>query len=199
MAGLGPGIHLGPGASTTRISACYIDNTWLNIVDPNRVTVLDGFFYQAYTTLVAGPRSVVAGLVMQGNIYSGPLNRSNIVVSGQFNRENVTEVELDDDAVRFVDSASPTPTVATSVSLSSFVNGETLHRFEFSTNQSAAKQLLFPWVDVVAYSVVFGANSGQFVQHFAELVGDSAVDIHFERPVTATVSVTATQGQHLAG
>jgi hypothetical protein len=82
------------------------------------------------------------------------------------------------------------------VSLSGELVGETTHRFDFYADHSASKQLLFPWVDTVAYSVVFGANSGQFVQHYAERVGDTAVEVRFERAVTATVSATAMQGQH---
>lgn len=130
---------------------------------------------------------------MQGNIYSGPLNVSNVVVSGRFQRENISEVTLDD-TIRFRDAALPAPTVSTSVSLSGDLIEETTHRFEFHTNQSAVKQLLFPWIDMVAYSVVFGANCGQFVQHYAELVDDTVVEVRFERPVTATVTATATQG-----
>ena len=194
VTGLGPGIHIGPGGSSTRISGCYIDNTWLNLVDPSRVTIADGLFYVAYNEIVAGPRSSVNGLVMQGNIYSGPLNQTNVVVSGQFKRENVEEVQFDG-TIRFNEPASPIPTVTTSVSLAAELVNETMFRFEFHRNQSAATQLLFPWIDTISYSVVFGANDGQFVQHYAEIASDTEVLVRFERPVTAKVSVTATQGQ----
>jgi hypothetical protein len=33
----GPGMHIGPGASYTRVTDSYIDNSWLNIVDPSNV------------------------------------------------------------------------------------------------------------------------------------------------------------------
>lgn len=91
----------------------------------------------------------------------------------------------------------PIPTVTTSVSLAAELVGETLYRFEFHSNQSASEQLLFPWIDAISYTVVFGANGGQFVQHYAELAGDTAVEVRFERPVTAKLSATATQGQSI--
>ena len=50
IAGLGPGIHVGPGGSTTRISDCYLDNTWLNLVDPSRLAVFGGV--HSYLTII---------------------------------------------------------------------------------------------------------------------------------------------------
>jgi hypothetical protein len=183
VAGLGPGIHVGPGGTLTRISDCYLDNTWLNIVDPSRVTVLDGLFYMANTMLVSGPRASIAGLTMQANVYSGPLDKPNVEITGHFARADVSEFKLDDEIL-----LGGGPFVATSVTqvISSVGAATDSFPFEFRGNQSQ-QQLLFTWIDTVQYSISYVANStgSRFTSHFAE-IDNSSVVVRFETPVTGS-------------
>ena len=193
VSGIGPGIHIGPGGSLTRISGCYFDNTWLNIVDPSRATVLGSLFYQANTVLVSGPRSSIAGLTMRDNVYSGPLNSSNVEISGEFQQGNVTELRIEDEIQLPGGSTPPNPTAATSVSQARSLSG-TSAIFEFHTDHSQPRVLLFPWIDFLSVSVAHQGSGGGFIVHRTEVNG-SAVTVRLEAEVDVTVYVTAALSQ----
>ena len=203
-AGNGPGIHLGPGGTATRLTDCYWDNSFLNIVDPSRVIVTGGFFYQANVVLVSGPRQSIIGLVLEDNIFSAldvpcpahPRAIPNVQAVGSFARGNVSQVHISDSDVQ----VSSVPTVASSVSRSLSAVEASVFRFELheSDNTTQPRVLLFGWIDALQYSVAYTtAGAAGFVAHRADVNG-SSVRVVFERPVSATVFLTASQGEQPA-
>lgn len=79
---------------------------------------------------------VCSGLVMRGNIYSGPLNSSNIHIAGEFQRSAIKTAVLDDE-VRLQG-----PMVATSVSLSAMLVEAASARLVFHGNASQVRHVI---------------------------------------------------------
>ena len=164
-----------------------------------------GFFYQANVVLVSGPRQSILGLVLEDNIFSAldvpcpahPRAIPNVQAVGRFARGNVSQVHISDSDVQ----VSSVPTVASSVSRSLSAVEASVFRFELheSDNATQPRVLLFGWVDALEYSVAYdaGAAAAGFVAHRADVNG-SSVRVVFERPVSATVFLTASQGEQPA-
>jgi len=114
---------------------------------------------------------------------------------GRFARGNVSQVHISDSDVQ----VSSVPTVASSVSRSLSAAEASVFRFELHESDGAPRVLLFGWVDTLEYSVAYdaGAAAAAFVAHRAEVNG-SSVRVLFERPVSATVFLTASQGEQPA-
>eukprot|EP01046_Picozoa_sp_COSAG06_P066461 COSAG06_NODE_16777_length_981_cov_1.521542_1_plen_81_part_00 len=73
---------------------------------------------------------------MRGNLYSGPLNSSNVQLAGEFQRSAIKTAVLDDE-VRLQG-----PMVATSVSLSAVLVEATSARLVFHGNASQVRHVI---------------------------------------------------------
>eukprot|EP00026_Physarum_polycephalum_P007760 Phypoly_transcript_07826.p1 GENE.Phypoly_transcript_07826~~Phypoly_transcript_07826.p1 ORF type:complete len:480 (+),score=49.66 Phypoly_transcript_07826:140-1579(+) len=171
-----------PGYTQNRLVGCYLDYNDIVAIDPEHLTIVDGFFLCGGNIILRALTSghVVQGLVVADNQFDGCGDQSIILDQSQATFSAVVDTFIVDNmyanGYKIIGTSAVGQVTAES---SSFV-------FNFT------EYLLFPFIKKVQYSVQIN-TPGVFVQHASRPPTGLIVIVETSQKVNATVTVSVDQ------
>ena len=181
-----------------RISDSYMDGGYLNITNPNAITVENTLFLNTHAVWhTEASWMPIKHVRFRDNTFNfhvpgpttGNYNRTSIELHGPFNAAHSSDIVVED-AINTPDGQCPSCVVkATTARKTLPLHGVARVEFDFT------RELLFPWIDDVIYSVSLddASNSSAVTAHLARPAVGTTVVVELEKAGSGSVTMQVWQ------